>query len=354
MDFYFFIYFIICLYFIVGYKYKISASKYLLFPFFLIFLFGALRVDFGADYGAYERIFNNTHDFFNTSEERIELGYKYLNKILPSFRSLLFVTSFFTCYTLYYFFKSNIKNGYLIVFFILFFSNSLLITQLTGLRSAIACNIFIFSLYSLVNRKLHLYITFLLIGFLFHRSILFLFPLYFVVKPTVLSKFRSVLLILFLFILGIVTRFFNGLNGIINLLVGKYFSYYELYLENSLIDGTDSINIFVIFKWLLIAFFIWVTIFSIYKENDKKRICILKLALCFWCVSFFEHIGLAVRFFSYFAPFMIVGVTISTTKLSSIYKLFYVFSIILYFLIFFIRWTSLDRFIYFKEYHICF
>ena len=64
-----------------------------------MFLFGALRVDFGLDYPTYEAEFLDAHKYSDLSDisEHSEIGYVLFERIVPTWRLLIILTSALTC-----------------------------------------------------------------------------------------------------------------------------------------------------------------------------------------------------------------------------------------------------------------
>ena len=92
-----------------GYQAKLICS------FIPIFLFGALRVNFGFDYEAYEWQFHNVHsysDWINVNEHS-ELGYLILQKIIPNWRLHIFFQSFLVCIAYFILFYKYIPKKYI-------------------------------------------------------------------------------------------------------------------------------------------------------------------------------------------------------------------------------------------------
>lgn len=117
----------------------------LFWTFLPLFIFGAIRVDFGLDYSAYENVFNNIHSLQSFSfdyDAHEEIGYQLLNWIMPTYRSMLVLTAFMLSLSLAVFCYHNIPRKYLWLAVILIFLNpekniyGMLVTMRTGLCAA--------------------------------------------------------------------------------------------------------------------------------------------------------------------------------------------------------------------------
>lgn len=120
----------------VGWKRK------LFWTFLPLFVFGAIRVDFGLDYSAYEKVFDKVHShgsFFVDHDAHEEIGYQLLNWIMPTYRSLLVLTAFMLSLSLAVFCYHNIPKKYLWLAIILIFLNpekniyGILVSMRTGI-----------------------------------------------------------------------------------------------------------------------------------------------------------------------------------------------------------------------------
>ena len=68
----------------------------LLVSFLPLFIYGAIRVNYGNDYSSYEYFFEKFHvsgAFVGDSDEHAEVGFQYLCYIMPSFRSMLVLSA---------------------------------------------------------------------------------------------------------------------------------------------------------------------------------------------------------------------------------------------------------------------
>lgn len=307
---YFSLYIIIILIHLLPSRNKQTANIKLVFSFFLIFLFIALRVDFGGDYDSYIRIFNFVKEDYKPFETTnyllgYERGYAFLNYILPSHRSLLILLSAFTCYTYYWVFKNYIPAKYYGLAFslMMIFNNMLLFFQIGGLRNAVAVNILALSTPLIINRKFLPYITLTLIAFLFHRSAIFYMPLiYFIATPNEFKK--SDIIIWAIAGITLLATSTTVLIKFISPLIDTYFLKYQGYLEHA-----SEYELSTSSRILLLSFVVTMLILSlivlINTNLNKTERVIFKMSTLF---SLSIALGtLNVRASQYFAIYFLLG-----------------------------------------------
>lgn len=153
--------------------------------FLIIFLFSALRYEYGNDYIAYRDFFEyvNGFAFFDYSEDlHHEIGWSFFNRIFYPFGffTLVAFLSLITCFFYYKFFKKYIPVNYywFSVFFYVFNPESMLI-QFSSMRQTLAIVFFITSLHYIYEKKLIHYLLSVIAASFFHTSVLVLSLLYF-------------------------------------------------------------------------------------------------------------------------------------------------------------------------------
>lgn len=148
-------------------------------------LVAAFRYDNGADYLMYSNMFkilNSGTEYLSYSTKKLEWGFKYLVVISQricseqwfTFGVIAFVIlalTFKAC-------KDNSDDYFLSI--ILFFVSGLYFDSFNGIRQYVAMGIFMCGIKYIIQKDLKRYLLYCLIGFLFHKSIIFVIPLYFV------------------------------------------------------------------------------------------------------------------------------------------------------------------------------
>jgi len=136
-------------------KSNADYKKRLFFTFLPLFLFGALRVDFGNDYLGYEHYYYSVHSFselFNI-DKHMEKGYALLNLVMPSFRSLLVLTSLLMCFsyaTLFYKFVQP-KYNWLAILLLFLSGDKTIFFVLASMRNGMTVSLLILSLSFIQN-----------------------------------------------------------------------------------------------------------------------------------------------------------------------------------------------------------
>ncbi len=334
-------------------KTKRGQRNKLLFSFFLMFIYAAIRDNFGRDYEAYQYAFEDIHKYINfwASQERLEKGYILLNKIMPSYRALLVSLSAFTCFTYYWLFKTYVPPQYYwLAFFLMSISgNFMLFFQLSGLRNAIAINIMALSLPLIENRKLFPYLLLTVIAFFFHQSVLFYMPLaYFVATPYKIKTRNIVIWSIFIFIFLLLSA--SSLINFITTYINSYFPRYYSYLD--VVSEQIYQRSLLMYGFVSIIFFLSFIILKNEKISESETM-ILKLSLLF---IFSIILGvLNFRMSQYFAPYFVIGATIVMKEVKSKeLKYGYLISFILFLIYsFFIVYMGNPDFPY-KVYHTIF
>lgn len=319
---------IIIIQFLPG-KTKKNQRNKLFFSFFLMFIYAAIRDNFGRDFEAYQSIFEDVHKYVNFwgAQPTIEKGYILLNRIMPSHRVLLVFLSAFTCFTYYWLFKTYVPPKYYWLGFLLMSisGNFMLFFQLSGLRNALAINIMALSLPLIENRKLFPYLLLTIIASFFHQSVLFYMPLaYFVATPYKL-EIRNIAIwsiFIFIFLLLPVSSLINYITPFIDSYFQRYSSYLDLaseqiYQRSLLMYG--FVLIMFVFSFIILQ-----------KERiSESETMILKLSLLF---IFSIILGvLNFRMSQYFAPYFVIGATIVMKEVKSFkLKYSYLTSVILF------------------------
>jgi hypothetical protein len=298
-----------------GIKFKLA------FALLLLFLYSAVRVDFGSDYANYELLFEKIKVFGIYYYIRTEIGYGLLNEYLPSYRSLLVLLSLFTCVTLYYYFQRLIPRYYHWLIFLLISLSTVIFFQLTGLRNGISINIFILSIIFIKNRKLIYFIILTLLASTFHLTSIIYMPIaYLVATPRKINKGDMIIWGLAVFILGFLPiDYVVNILGYSDVLLGQY-STYITRLGHSTADRSLLLSGYSLFSFVL-------TLHVLFKYQHKltdNNIITLKLALLF-IISMFASIiafrGPMWYVLFYYAGYIIVLQVESNKLIKSLYTL---------------------------------
>jgi len=154
----------------------------LIICFSLLFIFGAFRYDFGPDYAPYEDYYKYVKmmpNFNYDTNDRMEIGYSYLNFICPTFRVLIILTSAIVCLAYYSLFKRYIpqKHSVLALFLLYLCGNNTVFFMFSGIRNSMAISLLILSIPLIEKKKLIYYAGMTTLAWSIHNSALIIFPI---------------------------------------------------------------------------------------------------------------------------------------------------------------------------------
>ncbi|TLU85994.1 MAG: EpsG family protein [Chlorobium sp.] len=317
MIIYYIIFAIIIIYNIIPASNEKRARYKMLISLFIVFIYASIRSDYGLDYWEYMDYFNNCHDSNNYSNSMyqggIELGYYWLNKILPTHRVLLIILSAFTCYTYYWLFRKFVPSdyywfGYLLLAisggYIFFF-------QLSGLRNAIAINIMTLSTPLIRDRKIIIYLLYTVIAYFFHNSAIFFMPLaYFIATPSNLKN-KDIIL----WSIGMVLLLLSATSNLIDIIapyINTYFNKYMLYIEKaSVLNHENTIYLYI---FTILMFIMSLIIMKKVNLSDIENV-ILKLSNLFFVSLLLGVINF--RMSQYYAPYLLVSSIIILSRVKN-------------------------------------
>jgi len=305
--------------------------------FILIFLFLALRYDYGNDYYNYLKIFQEinrvkTIDFFD-GYWRFEPGWIFLCRLFRplGFFAMTAALALFNCFVYYRFVKKYVPSRYYwLSVFCYVFNPAFMLVHSSAMRQSVAIAIFVFSIDYIYKKDILRYCLCVAIASLFHVSALILVPIYLlglfnykINKSMAVGIFSSFLVF---FVFG--KTFLPYLNQFI----GAFFVKYGLYK-----DGTE------ISTGLGLVLYSYFFILILYYERSQiaELSLIFKIAiLSFFIIPLGLLISMIGRIGMYFQPFTMVvfpnilfdmrnklfkNVTISILVLFSMYTFFMFF-----------------------------
>lgn len=323
-----------------------SYTIRLILSFLPLFLFGACRLDFGYDYAAYESVFADVSRRMEV--DRIEPGYLLLNKIMPSFRWLLIVTSMFTCCAYFYVFKRFVPQqfSWLGMVLLALSGDKTIFFMFSGIRNAISIAILLLSTELIIKRKLKWYIVMMLIAGSFHRSAYIYFPIAYLL--TGIKSFGNKEFWVWTICFLLLWLFSNTLIiNVVETAIMSYFERYSTYMNNAIELG-DNRGILVRIGVLLL-FFPLIIFMKRNKLSDEWN-TIFKLAL-FYTISHTLS-GLDMRTSHHFIVFFILSTLyICKNSKNNIFKICYTLFVLAFICYaFFIVYLGSPTFPY-SEYH---
>ena len=215
---------------------KKSELKLLNIVCFVSFLaLGGLRFKVGADWYSYENIFksiNNFSDIILAREEKLFMLFMYGSKLIANnysfFVFIFFAVSFYLKYKVIKKYSPDIFLSLIIYFYTIF-----LIYDVNGIRQGMAMAIVLFSLSSILDKKLLLFIFLIIIASLFHISAILFFPFYWLSKIKVHKRIMIIIMAISFFIFIPIQSILENSTIIQPLLVLDRFSHYSAYLNNA-------------------------------------------------------------------------------------------------------------------------
>lgn len=271
--------------------------------FTLIFLFLALRYNFGNDYKTYLNMFikisqYNQSNLFNLLLA-IEPGWIYLNWLFRTlgFFAMTAVLALFSCAIYYRFITKHVPvRYYWFAVFLYIFYPGFMITHSSAMRQSIAIMLFVFSLDYLYKKSAIRYFLCIGLASLFHFSALILVPAYLLVFLN--RKIRVLYGGIFVSIYVSIFLFGRSLSPYIKLLIHNFFEKYEFYQDPGVINTGLSLLYYSIL-FILVLYF---------ESNQNREIALIfKIAIVsFLIIPLPLIIEMAGRLGMYFAPATIV------------------------------------------------
>lgn len=266
------------------------------FTFIILFMFMALRFDYGNDYMSY---FNN-HKLMNAGLSgwgADDFLFHTLNIAIPNFFVLITLTSLFYLIVIWYLIKNNLNvNQYGFAVLLLLINPYLFLIHLSSLRQTLALCFFVFAVNFAVKRKLIYYIAFLLLATGMHSSAIILFPLYFMLTD---KPFNKKHLFMTMLILGLLL-----FTPVFNIIVNKSLEYLPIHYKYYYNQGLhNSVRATIISSFYL--FFIAINL----EKLRGKEIIYGKLSLIATVLSVLAiKVSMITRVGLYFDLFLIITI----------------------------------------------
>lgn len=291
--------------------------KFWVFSFLILFLFSALRYNFGPDYMSYYDIFNSIQDGI-PSWGQSDVLFKQINLWIPNFFLLLALLSFFYTLTIGNLLRRNLEvKDYWFSFLILLINPYLFLVHQSSIRQTISICIVILSINFLVKRDLIKYTLLILIATGFHASAIIVFPVYFLLNEKKLVNRTKIVIIGVLAVLLFTPVFDIVAYKILGYLPANYTFYFEQGLQN-----TTRATI-------LSSVYFFVVLFNINKLQGREMIY-GKLSLIATILSILAmRLSMLTRVGMYFDIFLIVTLPHIFSKIKSRTNRFLLFLLLL-------------------------
>lgn len=294
----------------------------------LIFIFLALRYNYGSDYPSYLIFFNelkiNSIIDIYIEKWKIEPGWILLNWICKpiGFFGMTAILAAFNCYIYYKFTKKYVpSNYYWFSIFLFVFEGSYMLVNLSAMRQSVAIAFFVLSIDYLYNKGTLRYIACILIASLFHLSALILLPIYILglINFKINFKLGFLLISSYIFLFAYADKIFPDIQSFTN----KYFFKYSLY-ENS---QTLKAGYGILFNSLV---FILIVIYS--KFQDDRNSILFKIGIVgFFIIPIILFIQSFSRLGLYFQPTLLAVYPIIISQIKNLtFKYFLLFILMIY------------------------
>ena len=294
----------------------------------LIFLFLALRYNFGNDYMQYLNGFiktksYSTGDFFD-KKNYYEPGWIFLcwlfNKSFGFF-AMVAVLALLNCLVYYHFIKKFVpKKNYWLAVFIYIFNPAFMLVHSSAMRQSLAIIIFIFSLKYLYKKDAIRY--FLCVGsaLFFHTSAIILFPIYLISFVNLKNYKTSVVIVITIYVS--IFMFKDFMTPYLSLFIRSYFERYDAYQA----AGASGSGLGILYSFLLLILIIYYE-----RVQNKETKLVFKIAIfSFVFIPLYFIFQLIGRFGMFFVPAIIVVYPIIAIKLKQpIYKTIFVIGLII-------------------------
>jgi transmembrane protein EpsG len=259
----------------------------------LLFLFLALRYDYGNDYMSYFNTFELIKAGLISISDTDPLFWL-LNVIMPNFYILIAFISLFYISVIANFIEKNLKNNTKWIGILLLLINPyLFLIHLSSLRQTIAILIFVLSTKYLINKNLIKYVFTIFIASLFHSSAIILLLIYPFISPNKL-KSKNVIVFIIALILVVTTPL---LDYILNFAF-NYFPEYRFYYLQGI---TNSIRSTILTSFILTFILLFSNMVkNKYRIYTKLSIFALSLSILTLKVSMMN------RMVMYFEIFLII------------------------------------------------
>lgn len=324
----------------VAFCYNWKRSKILLFlPYLFIFVFSAIRIDYGNDYKSYyEKFlgissvqFEDLTSYFLSQEP----GWLIFNWLFSEFNFsiIILITSLFLCFSYAYLINNFVpKNYHWLAIFIFLANPDLFLINLSAMRQSISISIFLLSVNLILRKKTLLFYLNILFASLFHYSAILLLPFYHFRKQLLyrINLFYALLFFTFFMILLI---FGDTVVQFLLSAVASITNKYDYYTDKSSIGS--GLGIIVYFNILLLI------LFFDHKLKSKDRIFTKLFLLSILILPLTLSINMIGRLILYFVPFSVIFYPLMVQTLQNIkQKVFFAFFIILLHFIFLLRFFS--------------
>lgn len=248
--------------------------------FLIIFLFLALRYNYGSDYPVYFDIFFNINEFsladikdiwlktfefsiVGADNPELELGVGYPSNIELGWQALCLLfrplgffamiaaLALFNCMVYYYFIKKYVPPAYYwFAIFLYVFTPELMLYHLSGMRQSVAISIFLLSINYIYSKDFPRYALLIFLATLFHTSAVILFPIYLI---GVLNFKTNIPIAIGIFAIFLLLFLLQGpISQVMDAFISTYAVRYSIYTNPGEMDTGIQIILYAIIMILLL------------------------------------------------------------------------------------------------------
>ena len=252
------------------------TNIYNLIAVLIISLIVGFRFEVGVDWKVYVAYFESIKElssYISYSDQPLELGFFLINKWIGvlggDFQLMFLVVAFISWYLIF----QSLPSRYLPLLVFFFFVDGHFFWSMNGVRQFVAIGIWLFSIKYIISKDLKKYTFSIFLAFLFHKSVVIFFPLFFV--PYKKFKKNYIWLILY------ASSFLIGSSGYLKNLVESaviwlgertaVFSSYLYYIDKEIFVVNESILPgFGFYFKLFVNIFIILASKKVIEENPKS------------------------------------------------------------------------------------
>ena len=277
-------------------KVRKKAEMFFGLSMLILFVFAAIRYDFGNDYMSYSKAYNRIQNGADVFEN--EALYTLLNKILPDFKILVAITSAITIFPVYKMAKSWVPEQYLwLSVFVYVVNPYIFLMSLSAIRQSLATSFFIWALYFSHKRKLLPYIALVLIASSFHISAIILLPIYLIANERKVNRLQILLIIIVISALLLSNELFDNLiSRAMEIFKNEQYDSYINDLSNS-VRATVLTSLYLVY-----------VLININKLEGPQLMCAKLYSIGLICGILAFNIAMMTRIQMYFDVFSVVAI----------------------------------------------
>lgn len=289
---------------------KKNATMSFFISFAFMFLFSALRYDFGADYSSYLDDYKEVRQFGFDAHYEFEIIFGRYLACFPTYTAFIATTSLLWFTSLYYLSKKSIGfNYYWLFLFYIFFTEECVVDAWVAMRSALVMVVFILAVHFLTSNK-RLFAAVLLVScFFIHSSSLVFLPLILLGEKSK-KLFVSPIFLGSIIALSIYTAFSGKAEFYLWLSAfisdnAEDLTKYTAYLDNMTFGGGYIIRT-LLFRALVIIPFVYLY-YGLKKEKEKGYNIYYQIGLIACGLTLTLGSGMISRFLMVMNPFFIIS-----------------------------------------------